>query len=57
MTTLTLQQVAMLLGVQLEMVRDVCGSLFGVSKPTAEILFTQALAVRAELVRWGKIAK
>jgi hypothetical protein len=47
-------QLAKMLGVQLELVRDASGQLFGVSDPLALLHFNQWSDVRTLLIKWGK---
>ena len=49
-----LRQLATMLNVQLELVRDASGQLFGIANPSALLNLNQANGVRALLVKWGK---
>jgi hypothetical protein len=53
---MTCLQVAMLLGVQLELVRDAAGSLFQRCGAKDTFTFSEAFQIRIKLMQWGKIA-
>jgi hypothetical protein len=53
---MTTQEIACLMGVQMELVRDAAGSLYSRCGSRETFTFSEAMMIRMLLIQWGKVS-